>query len=294
MESTYGTVHRLAELQRASGGFAMVALDQRESMRAMFAEHQHAPVTDGQLTEFKVAAGRILGPHASGVLVDKQFALDRFLDDNVGQGTALIAAADRLRARREEIVAEVALDESIDPVDCRERGVVAMKLLVLYRPDGDPGVRIGMVERFVERCRTAGLLSIIEPVSRPPMTTAADSWNWDDGILAAATELGHRGADLYKAEVPLHGVGAEAEMSRRCAALSGLIGSPWVVLSSGVPADAFPEAVRLACREGASGFLAGRAVWRSCIGRPDVEQALSDEAVPRLRHLASLVDDALG
>jgi sulfofructosephosphate aldolase len=43
-------------LTRPSGAFAMLAIDQRESMRAMFAETQSTPVSDQQLTEFKLAA----------------------------------------------------------------------------------------------------------------------------------------------------------------------------------------------------------------------------------------------
>ena len=42
---------------------------------------------------------------------------------------------------------------------------------------------------------------------------------------------------------------------------------------SGVAPDDFPQAVDWACREGASGFLAGRAVWRSTIGSEN-EQAM--------------------
>jgi sulfofructosephosphate aldolase len=273
----------------------MVALDQRESMRAMFAEHQDGNVTDAQVTDFKLTAGRILGPYASAVLVDRQFALDRYLDDGtLGPETALIAAGDKLTARGDEIVGEAAIDKDIDLHRYRARGVAAMKLLVLYRPDDEPARRIAMVDRFVERCRNSGMLSIIEPVSRPPRHKAPTStWRADDGILAAAAELGARGADLYKAEVPLHGEGPDDDIRRRCAALTSLVTSPWVVLSSGVRQDRFPTAVELACREGASGFLAGRAVWRSCIGQPDVAAALRDDAAPRLQELGRLVDAAV-
>jgi sulfofructosephosphate aldolase len=271
----------------------MVALDQRESMRAMFAEHQDGNVTDAQVTDFKLTAGRILGPYASAVLVDRQFALDRYLDDGtLGPETALIAAGDKLTARGDEIVGEAAIDKDIDLHRYRARGVAAMKLLVLYRPDDEPSTRLAMVDRFVERCRDAGLVSIVEPVSRPPRDPAYLT-RVHDGILAAAAELGARGADLYKAEVPLHGEGSDDDIRRRCAALTSLIASPWVVLSSGVRQDRFPRAVELACEEGASGFLAGRAVWRSCIGQPDVEAALRGEAVPRLQHLAEVVDAAV-
>jgi sulfofructosephosphate aldolase len=282
----------LSVLARPSGGFAMLAVDQREAMRAMFAEHQSAPVTDEQLTRFKVAAASVLSPYASGVLIDKQFAFDEAVATQaVAPGCGLIAAADRFIAGHGELVTDVEIDETVVPEAVREQGAVAMKLLVIYRPDGDPGSRIEMVEQFVDRCRSAGLVSIIEPVSRAPRD--GRNWHWDDGILAAARELGGLGADLYKAEVPLHGQGDSAEIRHRCEAISEAVDSPWVVLSSGVPRELFPTAVRIACSAGASGFLAGRAVWASVIGSDDVERDLREISVPRLQHLGTVVDEAM-
>ena len=112
-------------------------------------------------------------------------------------------------------------------------------------------------------------------------------------MLAAAKELGSLGADLYKAEVPLKAQGPDDEVRRRSAQLSSDITGPWVVLSSGVPQDRFPEAVRLAMSEGADGFLAGRAVWSGCIGRPDIEEALRTDAAGRLKALGDLVDEQM-
>jgi sulfofructosephosphate aldolase len=292
VSTTASATPDLGVLARPSGGFAMLALDQREAMRAMFAEHQGGPVHDEQITAFKLAAARILSPEASAVLVDRQFALDRVIDERaVDPGAGLIAAADRFTASGEELVAEVDIDEQVDPDLYRTRGVVALKLLVIYRPDGDPGQRIAMVDRFVRRCRDARLLSIVEPVSRRPLDNR--DWDWDEGVIAAATELGDRGADLYKAEVPRHGLGSEREILRRCARLTELIASPWVVLSSGVPEADFPRAVELACKAGASGFLAGRAVWQSCIGQPDLAASLRNDALPRLRRLGDVVDKVI-
>lgn len=279
----------LSALRRPSGAFAMLAVDQREALRAMFADHQDGPVGDERLTAFKLAATRILTPYASGVLVDRQFAFDRVVEEQaVAPGCGLIAAADRFTSAHGELVGEVDVDPDVVPEVVRKQGAVALKLLVLYRPDIASAERIEMVEAFVERCRRANLLSIIEPVSRKPLD--GSYWDWDEGVLAAAAELGSRGADLYKAEVPMRGQGDPAEIRRRCARLNESIDGPWVVLSSGVPQDAFPDAVRLACREGASGFLAGRAVWASCLGAPDVEADLAEHATARLRHLCDVVD----
>lgn len=282
----------LSALQRPSGGYAMLAVDQREAMRNMFAEHTDQPVTDQDLQDFKVAATRILTPFASAVLVDKQFAFDAVVDAAaVAPGCGLISSADHFESAHGELVGEVSIDVAVDPAVARAQGAVAMKLLVLWREDQPEGPRIEMVERFVDRARSAGLVSIVEPVAR----RRADGKPGDTeaGVLAAARELGSLGADLYKAEVPLKGQGEDDEIRRRSAQLTEAITGPWVVLSSGVPQDRFPDAVRLAMSEGADGFLAGRAVWSGCIGTPDVEQSLRTDAVARLQALGALVDEQM-
>lgn len=276
-------------LTRPSGAFAMLAIDQRESMRAMFGETQKTPVSDGQLTDFKLAALRALSPLASAVLIDRQFAWRAAVDRNaVTPGCGLIAAADEFIPSADEIVSDVRIDEAVDPQAVKADGAVALKLLVLWRPDESAQARQRMVQDFVARCRQAGLLSIIEPVSRKPRD--GRPWDVNDGIQAAAEELGDLGADLYKAEVPLHGKGGERAVREASARLTRTIRGPWVVLSSGVTPDDFPQAVEWACREGASGFLAGRAVWRNVIGSPDIPRALAQDAAVRLARLCEVVD----
>ena len=283
----------LTALQRPSGAFAMVAIDQREALRNMFAEHTDAPVPDATLTEFKVDAARALSPHASAMLVDRQFAWDQVVAQQVvADECGLIASADHFEAAHGELVGRVTIDRGVDPQAVRAQGAVALKLLVLYRPDGGSEERVSMVTEFVDLCRSDGLISIVEPVSRAPL--GGGDWDWDAGVLAAAEELGSLGADLYKAEVPLHGDGPAAEVARRCELITATVASPWVVLSSGVREEVFPAAVETACRAGASGFLAGRAVWASCIGTPDVGHALRTAAVDRLRRLGDLVDTVVG
>ncbi|MPZ84298.1 MAG: aldolase [Actinophytocola sp.] len=271
----------------------MVAVDQREAMRAMFAEYDGEPVPDARLTEFKLAATRALTPYASAILVDRDFALDRVIDERaVAPGCALIAAADRFLPGPGEFVADVEIDDAVDPAAYARRGVAALKLLVIWRPDEPAEGRVAMVREFVQRSHAAGLVSIIEPLSRAPRD--GRDWDWDAGVLAAAEELGSLGADLYKAEVPLHGEGDETELKRRCEHITGAVASPWVVLSSGVQHEAFPRAVELACLAGASGFLAGRAVWRPVVGSRDVETDLRADSVPRLRELVRVVDRIVG
>jgi sulfofructosephosphate aldolase len=281
----------LSDLRRPSGGFAMLAVDQREALREMMASASGAStVSDEEVRNFKLDAARALTPHASAVLIDRQFALDAAIEQKVvAPGCATIAAADHFIPAHGELVGDVEIDMAVDPAAYAAKGVAALKLLVIYRPDGAAEARRSLVTAFVERCRAAGVVSIIEPVSRKPLS--GGDFDHDLGIYEAAEELGSLGADLYKAEVPTRGAGGEAEVRAGCARLTEAISSPWVVLSSGVAEDVFPSAVAWACREGASGFLAGRAVWASCLGESDVKASLESAAVDRLKRLGDVVDE---
>ena len=279
----------LTVLARPSGAYAMLAVDQREGLRAMMTETSGRPTTDAQMSDFKMAAARALTPHASAVLLDRELAWDRALWERaVAPGCALIAAADTLLPAHGELVGEVELDDAVVPDRIRAEGAVAMKLLVIWRPDQPAGPRLALVDDFIARCRAGGLISIVEPVCRKPLDGRA--WQPGEGILDAARELGARGQDIYKAEMPRLAKGTEAEVRGDCEALTRSVEGPWVVLSSGVAPDDFPGAVEWACKGGASGFLAGRGVWRTVIGAPDVERALREDAVPRLQRLCEVVD----
>ncbi|HEY8282335.1 MAG TPA: hypothetical protein VIG28_07605, partial [Leifsonia sp.] len=54
--------------------------------------------------------------------------------------------------------------------------------------------------------------------------------------------------------------------------------------------DAFLPAVEAACRAGASGFLAGRALWSDVVGADDVASTLRSRSLPRLERLIDVVD----
>ena len=75
------TMYTLKDITRPSGGFAMLAVDQREAMRLMFAAAgAPVPVTDQHLTDFKVSAAKILSPYASAILVDQQFCYRQIVE----------------------------------------------------------------------------------------------------------------------------------------------------------------------------------------------------------------------
>lgn len=283
--------YTVKDIARTSGGFSMLAVDQREAMRLMFAS-AGMPHTDQDITNFKVNAAKILSPFASAVLVDNQFCYKQIVEQKaISPQSSMIVAADQFIPGNGIPVDQVCIDKEIDPFEARKNGAKALKLLVLWRQDEDPEQRKDMVKEFNRICHSAGLVSIIEPVVRPPRI--GDKFDRESAIIAAAKELGDSGADLYKCEMPLYGEGDSKTLLDAAKRLNDQINMPWVILSSGIDANLFCRAVRIAMTAGASGFLAGRAVWSSVISLPDTELMLKDISVPRLRHLGNIVDELI-
>ncbi|MGK7247308.1 sulfofructosephosphate aldolase [Buttiauxella agrestis] len=285
--------YTLKDITRPSGGFAMLAVNQREAMRLMFAAAgSQSPVADQVLTDFKVNAAKILSPYASAILVDQQFCYRQVVEQNaLAQSCAMIVAADEFIPGNGIPVDSVVIDKSVNPQAVKRNGGKALKLLVLWRSDEDAQQRLEMVKDFNQLCHANGLLSIIEPVVRPPRR--GDKFDREQAIIDAARELGDSGSDLYKVEMPLSGKGSRPELLKASQRLNEQINMPWVILSSGIDEKLFPRAVSVAMTAGASGFLAGRAVWSSVVGLPDTEMMLRDISVPKLQRLGEIVDEMM-
>ncbi|HSK51542.1 MAG TPA: aldolase [Clostridia bacterium] len=282
----------LSVLARPGGAFAMVALDQRESLRTMLAEQAaDEPVPDRALTRFKVEAARALSPHASAVLVDVAFGLEPILSSGaLAPGRGLIVAADRLDQPPGGIVEGTSVDEAVfaDPLTVERAD--AFKLLVIWRQARDAGRRAETVTAFLDGCRRLGRPGIVEGIVRPEPGKRLSPAEHAGLVLEAARELGSLGPDLYKAEVPTLGLAEDGAVTAAAQEMTEALPCPWVVLSNGVRPDRFDGAALAACRGGASGFLAGRAIWIESIAAEDRAAHLDLVAAPRLAALAARVD----
>jgi tagatose 1,6-diphosphate aldolase len=68
---------------------------------------------------------------------------------------------------------------------------------------------------------------------------------------------------------------------------------PWAILSAGVDHASFLEQVRIAVTNGASGVIAGRALWKDCISLDSAvsRERLTNLAVPRLRQIYAVLEE---
>ena len=279
-----GRVDWIDSLRDARGNFSMLAIDQRESLRVMLGRTSVArDIEDSELVAFKLAATEELTPYASAVLLDRWFGGPAARVSRC----PLILAADILRS---DVpggpVTDAELDHGVTRDVVTEFGAVALKMLVPWLPDSRQSA-IDLSTEFMDLCHRLGVLGIVEGVVRP---ADFDSWTDEkknDALVEAAQDLGSAMPHLYKAEVPLFGAGDPDTIIDTAARITTAVDCPWVVLSSGVRAEDFPRAVSLSMAGGASGFLAGRAVWADATLASHPREFLRDVSASRLQKLAN-------
>lgn len=280
------TTARYDAITRPGGGFAMVALDARESMRGIFRE-EGRPHEDDDLAAFKELAAHQVAPVASAVLCDPVLgsrSIEAMRRDH--PQTGLIVAVDDFEEPRYGPLTETRLDVAAMDRVVAGGGVTALKLYLFWRPDGAPHFRADDARRFVEHSHELGVLALLEGV----VTATAGDPGFDDALVRAAEDFGRFAPDVYKTQLPTFGRADDETVEREARRVSDAVGVPWVVLSNGVEPSRFPSAVAASCRGGASGLLAGRGVWRAALATDDPEAELATGGQERLRALVDVVD----
>jgi sulfofructosephosphate aldolase len=282
------------KIARPSGGFAMVAIDQRESLRSMFTQDDYRTVKDDILVKFKICVAEVLSRNASAMLFDRSYGLKALKTTQlVAPDCGIIVSADCLVQNPGESISDTYLDEHINPQKLYHQGIAALKLLLIWRGKQNAEKCYQLAKKFMEWCNSANLLGILEPVVRMPFGQDNKYWDRENALLEPVKELKSIKPDLFKIEVPYWGNASAMEITKRSELITKEVSCPWVVLSSGVKTERFKDAVEAACKGGASGFLAGRAIWHDVIHKDEMEvrKRLISISLPKLTELSKVVDN---
>ena len=281
---TTAETRALQQLTTSSGRLAVVAADQRTSL-AKVRQTAGVPTDAASLCEFKHDLVEAVAPQAPAVLLDPEIALPSVIEEGVLPGhTGLLVSLERSgpplvgEARPAELLPD------LGAAGIRALGGTAAKLLVHPRADRD-GHNAAIVRSAVEDCRRHHLLLIVEAVvHRLPDEDDAQFARARPGLIhEAALLLEQCGVGYLKLEYP----GDE----RACAALTDALAAPWALLSAGVDHETFVGQLRIALSAGASGFIAGRSIWKEAAVMPRAEarRFLGGEGRRRLEQLLELV-----
>jgi tagatose 1,6-diphosphate aldolase len=119
-----------------------------------------------------------------------------------------------------------------------------------------------------------------------------------DDVLKSVEEFAKAdyGVDVFKLESPVNAADADgsAEVQAVFDEMGQLAGRPWVMLSAGAGKTEFRNVLEHAFKAGASGFLAGRAIWLDAFNAyPDweaVRAGLEGDAVDYMKDISALAD----
>ena len=311
MTLTPGKLWGLRRMADQDGLFRMVAVDQRPPIKAPIARHhgtEDAPYDD--VAGVKALLIETLQGSASALLLDPHYAIPRGLRLLSPAKGLVVTLEDSLFKERHggRLSAEI---EGWSVEKIKRMGGDAVKVLAWYRPDADARVlahQRDFARRVGEACARYDIPYLFELLVHPLPGDEDQTRDYREmggksaeHVLASVEEFAKPdyGVDVFKLEAPVaaesvpgpDGEGAEAvqdlfdEMGR-------LAGRPWVMLSAGAGKDAFERVLAHAYAAGASGYLAGRAIWLDAFSRfPDwdgMRAGLEADSVPYMERINSL------
>jgi tagatose 1,6-diphosphate aldolase len=176
-------------------------------------------------------------------------------------------------------------------------GTDIAKILWFYRPDAqNAATQRDLLTRQIEESARWSLPLVVEPIWYPLPGEDPTEQAWQDrryeGIVASGALVASMGADMLKSEFPgtVASDDARHRAAEACAAIDAAISIPWVVLSAGVGFDDFAVQVEIAGAAGASGYMAGRSIWREAVaahlaGRPEAARELVTDRFTQLNDI---------
>jgi tagatose-1,6-bisphosphate aldolase len=283
----------LSSISNSEGIFSIVAMDQRNTLKKMFTA-VGVTATDEDMFTAKIAVASALSKAASGILLDPTWGVPAVNENDILPTTCgLLVAAEN--PDRGNFNGEPRPTKMIgqDAAWVKSMGGQAVKVLVSMHPGrpmkaGEPDLTsetVKLVRAIVADCKAQGIPSVIENLiyALPNAEPLTDEQK-ENLIVESAILLNETKPDLLKLEFPMS--------ERGCKRLADSLTVPWAVLSAGVAFDQFKKVITISCDAGgASGFIAGRSIWKEAIGmnKADQEKFLNSTAIARLEELNATV-----
>ncbi|MDQ1085360.1 MULTISPECIES: tagatose 1,6-diphosphate aldolase [Microbacterium] len=282
-QPTHPGITRSLQRIADSDGFVLVcAVDHLAEFEILLGPVGSVPYAE--IVEAKEAVVRAVAGEVSAVLLDPDYGIGHLVASGaVPPHVGIVASLEAENYEFPDGPRGSILREGWTPADAAAAGADALKFLWFYRPDLDPTVASAQRSLLTATHRAAaaaGIPLIVEPIwyAVQGEDTADPAWLTAraEGIVASASEVTALGCDVLKVEFPGSVATADdrAAAEEVCRRLDAAITVPWVILSAGVSFDAFLVQVEIACRAGASGYMAGRSVWGDVVTQGSTAIAL--------------------
>jgi tagatose 1,6-diphosphate aldolase len=303
MDLTIGKARGLQQISNERAILTITALDHRGSLkRALATATPDRSIGFQEVVEEKIRLARALAPHSTAILLDPVYGAGPCIAAGaIPSGCGLLVALEESGYDETEAGRFTKVTPGWSAEKIKRTGAAAVKVLLFYHPANDAAAhQEAFVSEVAKACAELDIAFVLEPMSYPLDTGVSKSdpafaATKHEVVLETVRRLGPLGADVLKLEFPDEPAYEtdESRMREHVRALSEASSVPWVLLSEGKDYPTFQRQVEIACQEGASGFLGGRAIWQEAMTLPhpaDRDRFLDQVAVPRLRILSAIAE----
>ncbi len=288
-----GKLRGLQQIADPVGVFNMCAIDHRGSLRQLICQEE-GEACDRAMIDFKLELCSSLATYASAVLLDPIYGAAQCISHGViSKNSGLLVSLEATGYTGDGESRRTRLLEGWSVAKIKRMGASAVKLLLYYRPDLHKlaAEQLDTVNAVARDCIEHDIPFLVEAMCYPVGDEVSNPGLFAEHkaglVIATAGDIAGLPIDILKTEFPadLRYNANESELIEHCRKLDAASAVPWVVLSAGVDYDLFRRQVEIACQAGASGFLAGRAIWQEAVAIENVHQ--------RSRYLATVTVDRL-
>ena len=303
MQMTPGKLWGMRRMADRNGIFKMTAVDQRPPIKGPIASHLGvAEAPWEEVARFKKLLIERLQAQSTAMLLDPHYAIPNGIDSFLPEKGLVVTLEDSVfRETPEGRLSSDIDDWSVEKI--KRMGGDAVKVLAWYRPDAAASVCIAQqdyVKQIGAQCARLDIPFLLEMLVYPLEADSDQTRDYvemgnkkADNVLKSVEEFAKPdyGVDVFKLESPVNAADADgsAEVQALFDEMGRLAGRPWVMLSAGAGKEAFRNVLSHAFNAGASGFLAGRAIWLDAFKHyPDWDRMDSELAGASSSYMAEI------
>ena len=273
--STGKYVH-LKKLCNHTNHLQMLAIDQRPPIFSIIKSKKKS-YGFNDVVEFKKQISQNLSRHASAVLMDPVYSIPNLITTSKCNGLIITLEDHVFTEKGKGRYSKNIKNWTVEKI--KKIGGDAVKVLAWYRPDADKKSiqhQKKYIENIGKQCEKYDIPFLLELLVYPFKNEIGYSKDYSEQkqknqnhVIESVREFSKKKykVDIFKLESPVDSRKLESgkfskstlEAFKKLSEATNNV--PWVMLSSGMSKKSFFNCLKLAYKNGASGYLAGRTIW---------------------------------
>ena len=271
-----GKLVHIKKLCNDQSHLQMLAIDQRPPIFNLIKERKKR-YTYKDVVDFKKNISLNLSQHSTAILMDPVYSVPNLIPSSKSKGLIITLEDHDFIERGKGRYSKNIKNWTVEKI--KRIGGDAVKVLAWYRPDADQK-SIKHQKKYIEtigkQCEKFDIPFLLELLVYPFKNEIGYSKDYKEQldknqnhVINSVKEFAKAKykVDIFKLESPVDS--SQLQNSKFTKATEGAFKQlskatrniPWVMLSSGMSKKSFLNCLKLAYKNGASGYLAGRTIW---------------------------------